>query len=84
MLENPHHVFVGHVNFGICRQSPEFHIRSSQIIRQSRSDSPRSITCKGVEPSRAGFGVSSHGPTCETGITSASASKSRKISEEFL
>ena len=39
--------------------SPEFPVRSSQTIRHSRSDSPRSITCKGVEPSNAGFGLSS-------------------------
>src|ERR1700757_9275 len=65
-------------------QSPEFPIRSSKSIRHSRSDSPRSITCKGVEPSKAGFGLSSHGPICEAGTTSASASKRRDISETFL
>src|SRR5271166_2073397 len=65
-------------------QSPEFPPRSSHIIRQIRSDSPRSITCIGVEASKAGFGVSSHGPICEAGTTSASALKSRHISETFL
>jgi hypothetical protein len=64
-------------------QSPELPTRSSQIIRHSRSDSPRSITWIGVEPSKAGFGVSSHGPIWEAGTTSASASKSRNISETF-
>ena len=67
-----------------CFQSPEFPIRSSQIIRHSRSDSPRSITCSGVEPSKAGFGLSSQGPICEAGTTSARDSKSRNISETFL
>jgi hypothetical protein len=47
---------------GSGSQSPEFPPRSSHIIRQIRSDSPRSITCIGVEDSKAGFGLSSHGP----------------------
>ena len=65
-------------------QSPEFPIRSSQIIRHSRSDSPRLGHLKRCRTSKAGFGVSSHGPICETGTTSASASKRRDISETFL
>ena len=36
---------------------------SWKIIRQIRSDSPRSITWSGVEPSKASFGVLSHSPT---------------------
>jgi hypothetical protein len=50
---------------------------SSQIIRQMRSVSPRSMTCRGVEPSNAGFGRFSHSPIALASTMSDSASKRR-------
>lgn len=57
--------------------------RKCQIMRQSRSVSPRSITCNGVEPSNAGFDCCNHGPIALALISSASASKSRVTSLIF-
>jgi hypothetical protein len=57
--------------------------RICQIIRHSRSFSPRSITCKGVEPSNASFGRCSHGPIAFAFMISDNASKSRVTSRIF-
>ena len=48
-----------------------------QIIRQMRSVSPRSMTCRGVEPSNAGFGRLSHSPMALASTISDNASKRR-------
>lgn len=62
---------------------PELPSRSCQIIRQSRSVSPRSITCSGVDPSNCLFGRCSHSPITLPLIMSASASNSRVVSLIF-
>lgn len=56
---------------------PALPVWSSQIIRQMRSVSPRSMTCKGVEPSNAGFGCFSHSPMALESTMSDNVSKSR-------
>ena len=62
---------------------PALPSRICQIIRQSLSFSPRSITCNGVEPSNASFGRCSHGPIDFALIISDKASKSRVTSRIF-
>ncbi len=46
-------------------------------MRQMRSVSPRSITCKGVEPSKAGFGRFNHSPRAFASTKSDNTSKRR-------
>ena len=57
--------------------------RNCQIIRQSRSVSPRSITWSGVEPSNCLFGRCNHSPITEPLMISASASNRRVTSFIF-
>src|SRR6266850_4404495 len=47
-------------------------------MRQMRSVSPRSITCRGVEPSKAGLGCFSHGPMASA-ETSFSSDENRRL-----
>jgi hypothetical protein len=65
----------------ICQ--PGLPSRRCQIIRQSRSVSPRSITCSGVEPSNAWFGCCNHLPIALALMRPASASNNRVTSLIF-
>src|ERR1700731_3392781 len=71
------------VREGGCNRYPALPSRICQIIRHSRSFSPRSITCNGVEPSNASFGRCSHGPIAFAFMISDKASKSRVTSLIF-
>src|SRR5580658_6974174 len=53
-------------------------------MRHRRSDSPRSMTCSGVEPSKAGLGCLSHGPMASGETRFSRAEKSRFISVQRL
>ena len=70
---------------GSGSQSPEFPPRSSHIIRQMRSEPPRSITWTGVDPSRTGLEVSSQESIWELGTSSTRAANKRdKLSTSLL
>ena len=59
---------------------PELPSRNCQIMRQRRSDSPRSITWSGVEPSNCLFGRCNQSPITAPLMMSASASNKRVTS----
>ena len=62
---------------------PALPSRSCQIIRHSRSLSPRSMTCRGVEPSNSLFGRCNQEAIAFDLIISASASNKRVTSFNF-